>query len=192
MEKYPWKVFQKAQAENRLCDLIKTIPRDQWCESHGSDGTWSLLHVTCQLREYEATVYLLKNGHPVDVKWRDEPLLCYAAFKSTPKIFKLLLASGCRISHRHTANLLLPSHSQFSTILIENGYRLGYLFPLVDKPQSLPQLERGVEICRNVIVMILALKKKRRILPKIDRFLIQQVLAVEIWATRTCVEWRNL
>lgn len=51
--------------------------------------------------------------------------------------------------------------------------------------------EKGVKRCRNVIVTILGLKKFRRQakLVKLDRFLIQQVLVVEIWTTRTNVIW---
>ena len=38
--------------------------------------------------------------------------------------------------------------------------------------------------CRDVIVTLLGLKKSRNLLPRLDRFLVQQVLAVEIWSTR--------
>lgn len=51
--------------------------------------------------------------------------------------------------------------------------------------------EQGVTRCCNVIVTLLGLKKFRRNdkLAKLDRFLIQQLLAVEIWTTRTNVIW---
>lgn len=53
------------------------------------------------------------------------------------------------------------------------------------------ELEKGVVACRDVIVVLLGLKKRRQILKKLDRFLVRDVLAVEIWTTRGDVDWQR-
>ena len=53
-------------------------------------------------------------------------------------------------------------------------------------PNVLREFDKGVQMCRDVIVILLGLKRFRRLatLVKLDRFLIKQVLAVAIWTTR--------
>lgn len=52
--------------------------------------------------------------------------------------------------------------------------------------------EWDVSACQRVIVVLLGLKRRRAILPKIDTFLIQQELAGAIWSTCLQLEWRKL
>lgn len=74
-------------------------------------------------------------------------------------------------------------------ILISNGARLASCRNQEKISYTLKEFECGVLCCRNVIVTLLGLKKRRHILGKLDRFLVQQELAVEIWSTRTKDDW---
>ena len=82
-----------------------------------------------------------------------------------------------------------------SKVLIANGYRLKSVSTQFRKHITLGMwaFEQGVLRCRDVIVTLLGLKRRRRgqvFLPKLDRFLLQEVLAVEIWTTRSTEEWQ--
>lgn len=74
-------------------------------------------------------------------------------------------------------------------ILISNGARLASCRNQEKISYSMKQFESGVLCCRNIIIILLGLKKRRHILGKLDRFLVQQELAVEIWSTRTNDDW---
>ena len=58
--------------------------------------------------------------------------------------------------------------------------------------QKMKDFERGVLHCRDVIVILLGLKKRKQVLGKLDRFLVQLELAVAIWTTRQEQEWQKV
>ena len=93
--------------------------------------------------------------------------LMYAIEKGKQESAKVLISNGCRISRKIHINAE------------------------VDMLMDLWLFEKGVVTCRDVIVMLLGLKSKKKILPHLDRFLIKQVLAVEIWATRGEKAWQH-
>lgn len=74
-------------------------------------------------------------------------------------------------------------------MFIANGYRLCNVRRNCSSPLVL--FDRGVVQCRDAIITLLGLHKRRRhrVLPKLDRFLVRLVLAVEIWSTRTDELW---
>ena len=100
--------------------------------------------------------------------------------------------------------------AECAQFLIANGVRLDTIreivttgiYPLLpyvrdNIPLGLILFEQGVLRCRDAIVVLLVLKKRSRNainhltrLKKLDRFLVQQVLAVEIWTTRADKKWR--
>ena len=69
-------------------------------------------------------------------------------------------------------------------VLLSNGVRLRTVEfrALIAKEHE--EFEKGILQCRDVIVILLGLKRRKSILPRLDRFLIQQELAVAIWSTR--------
>lgn len=95
-----------------------------------------------------------------------------ALFHKCTTCAKVLIANGSRTSNTRDSFTLLDS---------------GYLIQR-NISQDLLDFEKGIISCRNVIVVLLGLKKYRRVamLPKLDRFLVKQILAVEIWSTRSC------
>jgi len=125
-------------------------------------------------------------------------LLEYAILHRRHDIVEYLLAAGANIAnvsryadvaitfakncdHCKTLYVLLAYGSKLEPEDATYGYHEEYRF------------QQGVTRCRDVIVTLLGLKKRRQILGKLDRFLVSQVLAVEIWATRSCEneQWQS-
>lgn len=93
----------------------------------------------------------------------------------------------------HPITSILAVGFKCSKICIANGYRLKHVLPHyeVHRRTDLIIFEHGVIKCRDVIVVLLGLKKRRQVLGKLDRFLVQQELAVAIWSTRSKEMWQK-
>lgn len=99
-------------------------------------------------------------------------------------ILTVLCVLGANIS-RPINVCLRRMEASTLTVLLENGVKLSAAKPGWAIKQEFHDLERGVLSCKNVIVILLGLKKRQiPALVRLDRFLIQQELAAEIWSTR--------
>ena len=133
----------------------------------------------------------------LDVNWRssekDLSHLGHAIKRHRHEMVEYLLAAGANIvnvsSYGDHAIRIADIYRGFSEdrdetirVLFANGAKLDMDYYNMSRNDYL--FKQGVTRCRDAIVVLLGLKKRRRILGKLDRFLVSQVLAVEIWATR--------
>lgn len=176
----PWYFLIESRA-GRLNRFLETIPQAEWTRPL-CDNKWTLLHhasIFDNISNIRLTLTLI-NQIPnlnLDVKTKSghTPLMISAIHGST-NIVKILLAAGASVKHFQ----YLPRYdSTCVNILICNGLRNH-----IRQSSYSKKLEQGVLQCRDIIVILLGLKKRRALLPKLDRFLIQQELAAEIWSTR--------
>lgn len=86
-----------------------------------------------------------------------------------------------RMGDLYYVKVLLANGACLSEIFVPNGFEIS---------RDLVQFKKGVNQCRDIIVTLLGLKKRNHILhlKNLDRFLIKEILAVEIWSTRE--EWQ--
>lgn len=196
-----WTHVAVESIEGRLMEILRLLPRDQWQSS--------FIWYACKSdKNIPALIALLQNGANVNedpfrgryVMW--SPLLEAFQYRQS-HTFKVLLAAGaCQTiinpEYRDETHCILKAYNFIITdidvsclkILISNGTRLSQMDLPKKCIEALVQFEQGVLRCRDVIVILLGLKKRRNaigqlsILKKLDRFLIQQILAVEIWTTR--------
>ena len=132
---------------------------------------------------------------------------CNAAYYAAPlsaRKLEVLCALGIDTEKKQDRGWMTPferaltfTNYASAKVLIANGSRTKNISIAIPnfKTQLLLDFEKGIISCRNVIVILLGLKKYRRVamLPKLDRFLVKQILAVEIWSTRSCdnEKWRK-
>ena len=151
--------------------------------------------------EYEKTlVYLVQHGLDLNKTsvFGNTPSHLTCKYER-PRFLELLCCMGANISLKNNdgksclSMALEYRNKKCAKILIANGVRSHGETTHIQ--EQVKVFEQGVLRCRDVIVTLLGLKKKRSsmrhvslILPKLDRFLIQQILAVEIWATRHTLE----
>ena len=160
----PHGTFSKEDGYTLVCNAIEKDNLDHVKKliAAGLDVNWhanhyeSPLNHASSLNRYRIVEYLIAAGSSVKSKCGIPALLFSKGDTMRVKTTCVLLANGARMS---------PHPDGFS-LRVER------------------QFQRGVIQCRDVIVTLLGLKKRRRILGKLDRFLVSQVLAVEIWATR--------
>lgn len=167
----------------RIYEELVKVPRERWSEKFETE-TWMTLAA--------------RGDNPVAIfeLWKHDPSLVnscvatsplyWACHYGLPRIAELLLILGARMEPQS----LLISIDRWTpciTTLIANGSRLKSLLQLQPRV-IIPQIEvfeERVIQCRDVIVILLGLRKRRHIfLYKLDKFLIAQELAPEIWATR--------
>ena len=173
----------------KLLDLVKEnpialelFPLLTWVGSHGS-GNENFI------------VWYFLQGYDMN---KSSPSGCTclhgAAANCNRHIMKILLSCGANAKitssrGRSPLEIALMWRSDNIKTLLENGVRLKTApieYTTVYVTTELREFEDGVLRCRDVIVILLALKKRRHVLLlKLDRFLIQQELAVAIWATRS-------
>ena len=136
----------------------------------------------------------------LDVNWAKKGYkfpLGYATQNDRHKIVEYLLAAEADFVSscvQHVNYYLYDDYQseyhryKTSITLIANGLRTYVAPPKANS--ALQQFEKEVIRCRDVIVTLLGLKRRRQsngyslILPKLDRFLVQQELAVSIWSSR--------
>lgn len=183
----------------QMMEVLEKIPRDKWNVIRSIPGSKSLIwYASRSDKNVRALIALINQG--VDVN--DTIPLSQASYESNPKIVEILIASQANVHLRSPNDLTafdyvfyIKSPGECAKVFISNGVRLKTIHPSLKHriTQELIEFEQGVLRCRNVIVILLGLKKKRVLatLNKLDRFLIRQVLATEIWTTRTDKTWQK-
>lgn len=200
-----------------LCQYIQNIPQSHWRDTDNIDGL-SLLHFACYGNNIDAIIMLVSK-HGLDVNIEDaynrnpikvamiSMINCLGQFNF--KILQVLCALGAKpsmVSRNETnafdLSLMYHRGRDAGIIFVSNGERVKtFKSAYVEKCVTrISIVENGVIQCRDIIVTLLGLKKRRNhyqnngcslILPRLDRFLIKEVLAVEIWTTRVEEKWHN-
>ena len=190
-------------------EYIQSLSQDELVSSDDHSGC-NLLHylIYCMDKSTSLKMLVFLIDHGLDYnkvsKHGNTPshLMCHYGL---PHLVEIMVIIGANMSleNHMVRNTCLRSAiegrngTESAKILISNGYRLNGEVP---PTHVLATFQQGVIRCRDVIVTLLGLKKRRfamghvsLILPKLDRFLIGRVLAIEIWTTRYCAEdsWRK-
>ena len=203
-----WYWVREKSDGGQMMEVLEMIPRDKWNVVRSIPGSNSLIWFASRSdKNVRALIALINQG--VDVN--DTIPLSQASYQRNPKIVEILIASQANVHLRSVLGLSAFDYvfnirsppigsllDECAKVFISNGVRLKTIHPSLKYriTQELIEFEQGVLRCRDVIITLLGLKKKRRhrnacnLLPKLDRFLIQQVLAVEIWTTRTNETWQ--
>ena len=195
-EHHHWSIISICSFTNSLLNLLSEIPRHKWntCKNHFSAFP-TLLHYACVGKNDTAILLLLQV---IDVNHRgySQTEICYpiqtAIRNNQSRNVEIMLAAGFDRPVNHPLGLLsyCVGFDNCAEILVSNGYRLKHGQFNAPFLKDLIQLEKSVIQCRDIIVVLLGLKKRKRILGKLDRFLIQQELAVAIWSTRC--KWNEI
>ena len=186
-----WIHVQKITLEGQLYDfLLKESNKD--ILKYDQRG-FTMLHYTCQFGDnIKALVYLINSGFDINYTHHNEALtpLEYAICSNQCSNVQILLAAGVKTDLALDMSFRYNSEA-CTKVLLSNLAKLSSVRNCSKIKQWMVSLEQGVELCRDVIVILLGLKKRNNIprLRKLDRFLIKQVLAVEIWTTRTQESW---
>ena len=181
-----WNVIEKCCFSGYLHLLLQKIPQSNWGNKSPYTNL-SILHHACYKDNGNAFISLLKivdvNKAAMFCKEPWYPIQA-AANNGIAKNVELILAAGFNTSLAGLESpiSLCDNDDQCIIVLVSNLYRLKQKHLV--KSLAL-KLEKSVVQCRDVIVTLLGLKKFRRLLPKLDRFLIQQELTVAIWTTRS-------
>ena len=192
-----WEVLQESEKGTLLRYMREHIPREYWNDVDAFGYEESLLHYACRGPNIDVILVLVKEcSMDVDIQDDEEETPLYKAFYGNqPQVAEVLLVLG--------AQMISPNHyipwvsremeTETAKVLIANGLRIKnvtkYLRDEINGKMT--RFDQGVVQCRDVIVTLLGLKKRRQhdgrslVLPKLDRFLIKEVLAVEIWSTRS-------
>ena len=191
---YSWhQILEQSRKGSLLEFLTNNIHRNQWTISNQLATVFNpgatLLHYACGGSNESAILELL---HVIDVNHRGiNPKKTYypiqtAIHNNQPRNVTLMLAAGFDKPIDHPLGLLheCAGVDKCAEILVSNGYRLKEGQFMRFNVSNLIEIEQSVVQCRDVIVVLLGLKKHRQVLGKLDRFLIQQELAVAIWSDR--------
>ena len=192
-------VDQKSR-EGKLLEFLKsrTLP---WTHQFTDTG-FTFLHFASYGKNDLAAVELLNYGLDVNAKddWNVTPFQLSVDNVETcgTLLVQIFIAAGAdmRFKLRDEEFILefllsrsVPKikeiHFECAKLFLCNGFRLSQLSDQRFLIPRLVEVETKVLNCRDAIVVLLGLKKRRLILPKLDRFLVQQELAVAIWTTRS-------
>lgn len=201
-----WEVVGRHIHEDKLPIIISRIPKRLWHTR--SKSNLSLLDFSCTKGDEVSTIKLLATCQDFNTNLY---LSRYASIVTPyqPRLLQLFIACGFNGHFPGTdstfsyiwsfayINGVLHWPSMISRcesclhLLISNGVRLKNEEKHV-KVEKFRIFQEGVICCRDVLIVLLGLKKRQHVLLKrLDRFLIKQVLAVEIWATRCNDNWQN-
>lgn len=189
-----WHMIKYQALKDGLATFLKRIPRSKWNNKH-PESSATLLHYACMYKNGViggseiVTLSKFIDVHSTIHIWTPIHIACNW---NIPRNVELILAAGfndnleCLKGHSSPLFFCKSINDECSQILISNGYRW-------DKEdfgqrsiisRDMINLQKAVIQCRDVIVVLLGLKKRKQVLGKLDRFLIQQELAVAIWSTR--------
>ena len=188
-----------AHETGNLNDYLKSVsPKELLLATR---DTYTLLHCA-----YDKRIILKLVSVGIDINQQgngcETPIMFRVRYDDDVDVISLMIALGSNLALRNSAYLsaleiaILNTKFTVAKCLISNGSRLASVHELIlkqcDSSSSLILFENGVINCRDVIVTLLGLKKFRKLsaLRKIDRFLIKQELAVEIWSTREEKLWQ--
>lgn len=209
-----WKqVSSKSSRGESLTEYFKQLPFEQWDALNDPNGL-TFLHYTSRFGNVDALKLLLSRKPEIRVTQDGStPLHVACEYHNNVSTIEVLCAYNtsmlstrsncgyrpidvilsftedrlCRSSDYDFDQIKL-GHATLKLdgvhVLIANGVRLKSTRHQEHITQAMRDFEQGVLRCRNVVVILLGLKKRRSILNKLDRFLVQQELAVAIWSTR--------
>jgi len=187
-----------------LGDFLDRIPKHLW----KSKTIWkhSLLSLACGNGDEGAVVKLLLHcRYSVNKLSRHASVV----IPSYPRILEIILATGFKFEFDCDINDLakscgqpndyeahirtrIPKYAKCLRIIMSYGFRLEKS-KIRSVPKEFVRFQNGLNLCRNIIVTLLGLKKRQHVLLKrLDRFLVKQVLAVEIWSTRCDETWQRI
>lgn len=180
----------------KLIELLKITPMSKWNEPN--DQGYTFLSYTFYSRDENNednidALILLGSSCLFDFKSFPPGTTCspfwYCIRNCNVKYAMVLCVMGYTYCHENPIGYITLEKQRF---LVANGWRIANR----NYNKSLVIFQEGVINCRDAIVTLLGLKKRRhprRILPKLDRFLVQQELAIAIWATRSDEneKWQN-
>lgn len=176
------------------------VPRSCWSERYRGGDT--LLHIACYGNNVDAAVVLLELFHPNVTNWSSCTPAHIAAFHGQPRVLEVLCAAGADVCATTSVNgspldLALkssdPGAADCVRVLLANGVRLA-MVSKKDKHSLKPwmlALEKGRILCRSVVVALLGLKRRRLVLPELDRWVVRQI-AVAVFATRADPSWQQV
>lgn len=204
-KKIKWRAVEIATRDGKLVKLLQSpeYPPSTW-EEKDIYG-WSFVHYACANfgQNDDALVMLIKNGCDLEkCSKTGKPPIFFATKIST---LNILCVAGANLQPRvENEKSILYSliyrvnrmenrieYINCAKLILSNGVRLNTVEQDIDIPESLVLFEQGVLRCRDAIVILLGLKKRKQILGKLDRFLLQEILAVEIWSTRMHVDTKH-
>ena len=197
-EKDIWTILVEQSRRGNLFPVVKRLPISKLIENFNL--MYNLLLLVCEDNDIDTLTYLLSIGVRIEL-YRCHNLrfisnyVCTFYYKSiSPFIVELLLSNYSNqdelISWRLNGRLHGIELEEISLVFISNGFCLRNLVDQGFATEKMIECEARVKSCRDVIVVLLGLKKRchsmgySAILPKLDRFLIKQELAVAIWSTR--------
>lgn len=188
---------KRLSPSNEVSQILINLPREKWKYTWSITNT-TLLHCATFLNDFRAVCSLLEvmSTEDIDVlDYEGRSAIYIAAKLGEANILEMLIAAGSNYRQARGYYLARSSPLEISIkmdhhtcvqLLYSNGARChGSPYWWISKTYQ------GIDECRDIIVILLGLKKRRHILCKLDRFLIRQVLAVEIWLTRTDKTWGN-
>lgn len=190
---------QMGQIDLDLERYVKSLPLEELREQNVLGE--NLFHYVChhyscpamiqRTREGIRTINYLLN-HGVDIKKKNVYGILPTRFTyRNVELIEFLLSVGNIFESYNVYRYLEQGFEsqKAQKVFIANGYRLCNVRRYCSSPLVL--FDRGILQCRDAIITLLGLHKRRRhrVLPKLDRFLVRLVLAVEIWSTRTDDLW---
>ena len=191
-----------------LTEYFKQLPFEQWDALYDSGLTF--LHYTSRLGNVDALKLLLSRKPEIRVTQDGAtPLHIACEYRNNVSTIEVLCAYNTSMVSTRTGGGYRPidyilisienrfrrsldynrdkfklSHATLKLdgvhVLIANGVRLKSIRHQEHITQAMRDFEQGVLRCRNVVVILLGLKKRKQVLGKLDRFLVQQELAVAI------------
>ena len=190
-----------ASQRGELVNYLKSTSFE-W-NSHDPMGRNFVHYASMNDKNTDALVMLFNSGvdiHKVTIN--GYTAASFAAVWKSSRILEILCSMNASMLNRDDV-FLHPLHISIQDgchaavyVLLSNGRRLKTCHNdncYTINPEYV-KFEQGVLRCRDVIVTLLGLKRFRKILPKLDRFLIRQELVTSIWSTRSCdnISWQML
>ena len=188
----------------KLSEFLKQLPHILW-NAVNSDNNYTFVHYASRSGNDDALIMILTsqvnvilcNGGPTPLQVAS--LNCNNRAIEILCTFDTSLISKCADRGRNWDKLPIEwavncsgiNKSESIYTLIANGARLKDVRQQNEVTQEMRDFEAGVLSCRETVIILLGLKKKRVILHELDRFLIRQELAVAIWTTRREQEWQK-
>ena len=182
----------------KLKDFLHSVSPDRLLQVTYNNSTF-LHHLTYD-RSIILNLFLVGVNINHINKRGSTPLMCRLSYGHYLYIdaVLLLIALGSNLSRKtfdgqtHLDIALSSGQLEYAKCLISNGSRLVNVEKDILRlaSSSLVLFEKGVIACRDIVVTLLGLKRRKAILPFLDKFLIKQVLVVEIWSTRAEQVWQ--
>ena len=187
-------------SHDKLAEFLNQLPFEKWNEVNEANGK-TFLHYAAKRHFNAMKMLLLRKPDIVLSSTGRTPLHEACSLADNNAVIELICAYRTSLISFHSMNLYLPIDQIVASYgyrkrdsaytLIANGARLKSVKYPEWIHQELRDFEEGVLQCRDGIVVLLGLKKRKQVLGKLDRFLIRQELAVAIWTTRREQEWQR-